>query len=231
MHGSEQRPCFDHRTRSTCGTPNTSIGDIIQSATIGIRCGTDPVPFGIFASAQRSKVVPQNTQLFTDIADGQLPAVSWVIPDGRSSDHPKINDGSGPSWVASIVNAIGTSQYWSNTTIFITWDDWGGFYDHVAPPIYNSYEFGFRVPSLLFHLTQNWVTSPMLRMISVAFSGSSKKPTICLRSGTRIRVLTTSPTASTTINRRTNFTQLRRRLIQSISLTTTGPQQIPTMTE
>lgn len=69
-----------------------------------------------------------------------------MIPDGRYSDHPAVNDGSGPSWVAAILNAIGTSQYWSNTTIFITWDDWGGFYDHVAPPIYNSYEYGFRVP-------------------------------------------------------------------------------------
>jgi phospholipase C len=95
------------------------------------------------------KVMAKDTQIFNDIAAGQLPAVSWVIPDGRYSDHPGANDGSGPSWVAAIVNAIGTSSYWWNTTIFITWDDWGGFYDHVAPPIYNSYEYGFRVPLLV----------------------------------------------------------------------------------
>jgi phospholipase C len=47
------------------------------------------------------------------------------------------------------VNAIGASPYWSNTAIFITWDDWGGWYDHVAPQIYNSYEYGFRVPLIV----------------------------------------------------------------------------------
>jgi phospholipase C len=51
--------------------------------------------------------------------------------------------------VAAIVNAIGTSKYWKDTAIFITWDDWGGWYDHVAPPIYNSYEYGFRVPLIV----------------------------------------------------------------------------------
>ena len=51
--------------------------------------------------------------------------------------------------MASIVNAIGASQYWGNTAIIITWDDWGGWYDHVAPPILNSYEYGFRVPLIV----------------------------------------------------------------------------------
>ena len=75
--------------------------------------------------------------------------MSWVIPSGRASDHPAANEGEGPSWVAAIVNAVGGSQYWQNTVVFITWDDWGGFYDHVAPPIYNSYEYGFRVPLIV----------------------------------------------------------------------------------
>jgi phospholipase C len=51
--------------------------------------------------------------------------------------------------VASIVNAIGKSSNWSSTVIFITWDDWGGWYDHVAPAIYDSYEYGFRVPLIV----------------------------------------------------------------------------------
>jgi phospholipase C len=75
--------------------------------------------------------------------------VTWVIPEGQDSDHAGLNDGSGPSWVASIVNAIGTSPYWANTVIFITWDDWGGWYDHVAPNVINSYEYGFRVPLIV----------------------------------------------------------------------------------
>jgi len=87
--------------------------------------------------------------VLTDIANGQLAAVSWVVPSGRTSDHPALSDGSGPSWVASIVNAIGNSPYWSNTVIFITWDDWGGWYDHVAPSVINSYEYGFRVPLIV----------------------------------------------------------------------------------
>ncbi|HKU81406.1 MAG TPA: alkaline phosphatase family protein, partial [Candidatus Tumulicola sp.] len=65
-----------------------------------------------------------------------LPAVSWVIPDGEDSDHgiaPGQLD-TGPDWVASVVDAIGQSQYWKSTAIFILWDDWGGYYDHIKPP-------------------------------------------------------------------------------------------------
>jgi phospholipase C len=96
----------------------------------------------------RNVIIDQN-RLFIDVANGELPAVSWVIPTGQASDHALITDGSGPSWVASIVNAIGNSPYWSNTAIFITWDDWGGWYDHVAPQVINSYEYGFRVPLIV----------------------------------------------------------------------------------
>jgi phospholipase C len=88
--------------------------------------------------------------VLTDIMNNQLPTVSWVIPSGQASDHPVTTDGSGPSWVASIVNAIGNSPYWANTAIIITWDDWGGWYDHVAPPLMlNHYEIGFRVPMIV----------------------------------------------------------------------------------
>ena len=94
----------------------------------------------------------------TDIANGQLPTVSWVIPSGHNSDHPGGNGVTGgPSWVASIVNAIGNSSYWPNTAIIVTWDDWGGFYDHVPPPAVLEncsqwgcgYVYGFRVPLIV----------------------------------------------------------------------------------
>jgi len=89
-------------------------------------------------------------QIITDITSGQLAAVSWVIPNGKSSDHAGGNDGTGPSWVAAIVNAIGQSQYWQNTAIIVTWDDWGGWYDHQPPPtIRDSYEYGLRVPLIV----------------------------------------------------------------------------------
>jgi phospholipase C len=99
-------------------------------------------------SAWKNVIMPEK-QVLTDIASNQLAQVTWVIPDGATSDHAGLTDGSGPSWVASIVNAIGNSQYWGNTAIFITWDDWGGWFDHVAPKVINSYEYGFRVPLIV----------------------------------------------------------------------------------
>jgi phospholipase C len=103
-----------------------------------------------------NNVVLNQAQVLTDIQGGRLAAVTWVIPDGHESDHAKDNDGTGPAWVASVVNAIGNSQFWSNTAIFITWDDWGGWYDHVPPPSSgysdgsgSAYVYGFRVPLIV----------------------------------------------------------------------------------
>lgn len=104
------------------------------------------------------KQTQTNAQVLTDIASGALQNVSWVIPTGADSDHAESNDGCGPSWVTSIVNAIGNSPtYWPNTAIIITWDDWGGWYDHVPPPsvLVNcaqwgcGYVYGFRVPMIV----------------------------------------------------------------------------------
>ena len=97
----------------------------------------------------RTNVVWPPSQILTDVANGNLAEISFVTPTALASDHALRTDGSGPSWVASVVNAIGSSQYWNNTAIFVTWDDWGGWFDHVAPNQYNSYELGFRVPLLV----------------------------------------------------------------------------------
>ena len=99
--------------------------------------------------ADWANVVAPETTILNDVANGTLAQVSWVIPTGAESDHQKSNNGTGPSWVASVVNAIGQSKYWRDTAIFVTWDDWGGWYDHVAPPILGSYELGFRVPLIV----------------------------------------------------------------------------------
>jgi phospholipase C len=96
-----------------------------------------------------ANVIVPSSQILTDISNGDLASIVWVIPTTAASDHPEINDGTGPSWVASVVNAIGESQFWDSTAIFVTWDDWGGWYDHVVPPVYNSFELGFRVPLLV----------------------------------------------------------------------------------
>ena len=87
---------------------------------------------------------------FRDVSAGRLASVSWVIPDGVNSDHSDFakND-EGPSWVASVVNAVGESKYWNSTAIVILWDDWGGWYDHVPPPQLDYTGLGFRVPMLV----------------------------------------------------------------------------------
>jgi phospholipase C len=102
------------------------------------------------------------SDVLTDIAACKLANMSWIIPTGQNSDHPGVSYYTGgPSWVASIVNAIGESScknpdgssYWDSTAIFITWDDWGGFYDHEPPTLLSvpnqgqgDYQYGFRVP-------------------------------------------------------------------------------------
>jgi len=91
------------------------------------------------------------TNVLNDISNGQLPAMSWVIPSSQNSDHPHNGSDTGPSWVASIVNAVGQSQYWNSTAIIIAWDDWGGFYDPVPPPLPRDNQGGpgLRVPMLV----------------------------------------------------------------------------------
>jgi phospholipase C len=93
-------------------------------------------------------VVSPATQVLTDIADGQLAQVTWIVPAFNNSDHPGA-PAQGPDWVANIVNAIGESPFWNSTTIFISWDDWGGWYDHVPPPQVDDMGLGFRVPVIV----------------------------------------------------------------------------------
>lgn len=160
-------PCFEHATLSDLlekqgltwryYTPEPSFiwtaPDAIQHICQPQTQNGDPVCTG----QDWSNVIIPQTKVLTDIANQQLATVTWVIPSGQASDHAGTNTGQGPSWVASVVNAIGSSSYWANTAIFITWDDWGGWYDHVAPPqvLLNcdtwgcGYVYGFRVPLIV----------------------------------------------------------------------------------
>jgi phospholipase C len=165
QESSRQYPCFEHPTLTDLLNAGgvswryyTPGAGSIWTAPNAIQhmCGPNlPPPNAtecVGSDWTRHVVLytPQNpAPVLTDIAKLQLPAVSWVIPSGANSDHASLNEGGGPSWVAAIVNAIGDSPYWCNTVIFITWDDWGGWYDHVPPEIINSYEYGFRVPLIV----------------------------------------------------------------------------------
>ncbi|MBV9719464.1 MAG: hypothetical protein JOZ77_09090 [Candidatus Eremiobacteraeota bacterium] len=94
--------------------------------------------------------IASTNQFFTDISAGNLPSVSWIVPDNADSDHPATPSDTGPSWIASIVNAVGQSSYWDSTAIIVVWDDWGGFYDHVPPPLRDNWGgLGFRVPMMV----------------------------------------------------------------------------------
>lgn len=97
-----------------------------------------------------SKVISPNTQVLKDIQAGQLAQVTWIVPDWGYSDHAgAAATKQGPDWVGSIVNEIGASKFWDNTVIFISWDDWGGWYDHVVPPRVDAMGLGFRVPLII----------------------------------------------------------------------------------
>jgi phospholipase C len=89
------------------------------------------------------------TQFYIDAQNGTLPQVSWVIPNSTLSEHPPASVATGMAYVTGLVNAVMSSPEWNTTAIFIAWDDWGGFYDHVDPPTVDQYGLGIRVPGLV----------------------------------------------------------------------------------
>ncbi|HWX95319.1 MAG TPA: alkaline phosphatase family protein [Solirubrobacteraceae bacterium] len=78
-----------------------------------------------------------------------LPNVSWVVPNGFVSDHPPTSISNGQTYVTTLINAVMRSPCWNSTAIFLSWDEWGGFYDHVVPPTISNTGYGIRVPGLL----------------------------------------------------------------------------------
>jgi phospholipase C len=80
---------------------------------------------------------------------GTLPAVSWVTPSGNNSEHPPASVHQGQAYVTAVINAAMKSPDWKSTAIFLSWDDWGGFYDHVAPPAVDQNGYGLRVPGIV----------------------------------------------------------------------------------
>jgi phospholipase C len=93
--------------------------------------------------------IKDTSALFTALRANRLPAVSWVIPSGVVSEHPTSSVAVGQAYVTRVINAIMHSKDWDSTAIFLTWDDWGGFYDHVKPPTVDINGYGFRVPGLV----------------------------------------------------------------------------------
>jgi len=105
-----------------------------------------PVRYG---SEWATNVVSPETRVLSDVRNGALANVTWVVPDMKNSDHSSSQSASGPDWVASIVNAIGRSPFWYRTAIVVVWDDSGGWYDHVPPPQLDYDGLGNRVPMIV----------------------------------------------------------------------------------
>jgi phospholipase C len=148
---SRGRPCFDFPT----------VGDQLTDADIPwAYYSSQPFQSGYIWNAYASfpsiretdewtrRVRPVD-RLLDHIEAGALPAVTWATPRYHLSDHPPLSSSHAHNWLTEVVNAVMTSPIWSHTAIFITWDEWGGFYDHVPPPKVDELGFGIRVPMLV----------------------------------------------------------------------------------
>jgi phospholipase C len=93
--------------------------------------------------------IQETGNIFSAASTGTLPSVAWVTPSGDDSEHPPNNILDGQKHVANIINALMSGPEWSSTAIFLAWDDWGGFYDHVVPPKVDSQGYGLRVPAMV----------------------------------------------------------------------------------
>ena len=143
-------PCFDFLTEGDLlrrkgipwafyGATNTQYGYIWSSYSAIRRYREHP--------GRWARFIRPVDRLIEDIDHDRLPPVSWVTPRGEESDHPGGNRWChGYNWTTNVINAVMRSRMWKDTAVFLTWDDYGGFYDHVPPPQVDDFGFGMRVP-------------------------------------------------------------------------------------
>ncbi len=110
----------------------------------------NPLPwFDTVRDDHQLRDVTSISHFFRAARRGRLPAVSWVTPDNHVSEHPPSLVTNGQAYVTNVINTVMHSPDWKSTAIFLAWDDWGGFYDHVVPPQVDENGFGLRVPALV----------------------------------------------------------------------------------
>jgi len=139
VHGGLQPDCADGDANCTPGRQSARTPEI-----------WNPLPS--FTTVKQDRQVGDVQDVSNYFAAAQaatLPAVSWVVPDEAHSEHPPANIQTGQAWVTSVVDAAMASPDWGSTAIFLAWDDWGGFYDHVVPPRVDVAGYGLRVPGLV----------------------------------------------------------------------------------
>jgi phospholipase C len=110
----------------------------------------NPLPWFTDVTQDRQRSNVQSLKRFFAAAKaGRLPAVSWIDPNGTVSEHPPARVSAGQTYVTGLINTVMQSRDWRSTAIFLTWDDWGGFYDNVVPPTADRNGYGLRVPSIV----------------------------------------------------------------------------------
>ncbi|MFL5665379.1 MAG: alkaline phosphatase family protein [Ktedonobacteraceae bacterium] len=147
------RPCFDNQTLmdqlDQAGISWRYYGaQYGQSGYVWTSCNA----INHIRTNDASQCFTPASQFATDAANGSLPAVSWLTENQGVSDHPPANICTGENWTVQQIEAVMNGPAWASTAIILTWDDFGGFYDHVAPPVggLNSLiNYGFRVPLLM----------------------------------------------------------------------------------
>jgi len=147
-YGPDQSPCFDY---PTLGDELDQVGLTWRFYAAGLTdlwSGYQAVSH-IYNGPEWANVIAPNTQFLQDVGNGTLANVTWITPTCPTSDHAGCGSKQGPQWVASLVDAVGQSPFWNSTAIFIMWDEWGGWYDHVPPPYVDYDGLGIRVPLLM----------------------------------------------------------------------------------
>jgi len=121
-----------------------------ETQTVGVPEIWNPLPDfeDVHQDHQLANIRPARN-FFTAAGDGTLPSVSWLIPNQVDSEHPPAKISDGQAWVTRAVDAVMRGPQWDTSAIFVVWDDWGGFYDHVVPPSVDANGYGLRVPSLV----------------------------------------------------------------------------------
>jgi phospholipase C len=151
--GPSIAPCFDYQTLGD-ELDNANLSWRFYASSFGSKAsgfdwsGYQAVKHIRYGPDWKKDVISPNWKFITDVRDGKLANFTWITPVCDASDHVNCPGGYGPSWVAALVNTVGKSTFWNSTAIFVQWDDWGGFYDHVPPPYADIDGLGFRVPLL-----------------------------------------------------------------------------------
>jgi phospholipase C len=148
---SSQYPCLNFETLADlCETGGVSWRYYApsQGQTGYVWSALDAISHIRNSTLWNSNVV-NYTQFVADATNGNLPAVSWLVPDGPISEHAPHSACEGENWTVQQINAVMQGPQWNSTAIFLTWDDFGGFYDHVPPPTEDQYGLGMRVPMII----------------------------------------------------------------------------------